>query len=109
MAKDEDDGQIVRELIPVNESGTARRNSLAANAYILRVHTGDVKGSGTNSNVFVTLYGDKGDTGERELKKSETNMNKFERNSEDVFNVDAITLGEITKVKIRHDNSGLSS
>ena len=94
MAKDEDDGQIVRELIPLNESGTARRNSLAANSYIVRVYTGDVKGSGTNSNVFMTLYGQKGDTGERELKKSETNMNKFERNNEDVFTIDAITLGK---------------
>jgi len=48
--------------------------------YDVRVHTADVRGSGTNSNVFLTIYGDKGDTGERELKKSETNFDKFERN-----------------------------
>lgn len=28
----------------------------------------------------MTIYGDKGDTGERELKKSETHFDKFERN-----------------------------
>ena len=43
------------------------------------VHTGDVRGSGTDANVFLTLFGDKGDTGERKLHKSETHSNKFER------------------------------
>ena len=42
--------------------------------------TGDVRGAGTNANVFLTLYGDRGDSGERKLVKSETHMDKFERN-----------------------------
>ena len=46
--------------------------------YTVRVFTGDEFGGGTDSNVFVTLYGDKGDTGERKLKDS-NNRNKFER------------------------------
>ena len=36
-------------------------------------------GGGTDANVFLTIYGDLGDTGERKLRKSETNGNKFER------------------------------
>lgn len=36
-------------------------------------------GAGTDANVFLTIYGDLGDTGERKLAKSETNKNKFER------------------------------
>ena len=52
----------------------------SASLYDVHVYTGDVRGSGTNSNVFMTIYGDKGDTGERELKKSETHFDKFERN-----------------------------
>lgn len=43
--------------------------------------TGDVDSAGTNANVFLTVYGDKGDTGERQLKKSETHLDKFERNN----------------------------
>lgn len=43
--------------------------------------TGDVYGGGTDANVFLTIYGDLGDTGERKLSKSETNSNKFERGS----------------------------
>lgn len=41
--------------------------------------TGDLNGAGTDANVFLTIYGDLGDTGERKLGKSETNNNKFER------------------------------
>ena len=46
--------------------------------YTVRVFTGDESGAGTDSNVFITMYGDKGDTGERKLKDSK-NRNKFER------------------------------
>ena len=41
--------------------------------------TGDVKGAGTDANVFITMYGEYGDSGERQLGKSETYSNKFER------------------------------
>ena len=39
-----------------------------------------MKGGGTDANVYITMFGDKGDTGERQLKKSETHKDKFERN-----------------------------
>lgn len=45
----------------------------------MSVITGDVYGAGTDANVFLTIYGDQGDTGERKLRKSETNSNMFER------------------------------
>lgn len=35
-------------------------------------------GAGTDANVFINIYGEKGDTGERYLKNSD-NLNKFER------------------------------
>lgn len=41
---------------------------------------GDVFQAGTDANVFITLSGDKGDSGERKLAKSDTHTNKFERN-----------------------------
>lgn len=49
--------------------------------YKVSVMTGDEYGAGTDANVFLTIYGDQGDTGERKLSKSETNSNKFERGS----------------------------
>ena len=47
--------------------------------YKVHVFTGDVKNAGTDANVFVTLFGDLGDTGERPLTKSEKHSDKFER------------------------------
>lgn len=47
--------------------------------YKVSVRTGDMYGAGTDANVFLTIYGDLGDTGERKLAKSENNKNKFER------------------------------
>ena len=47
--------------------------------YTVKVFTGDVWGAGTDANIFINMYGDNGDTGERELKDSQTNLNKFER------------------------------
>jgi hypothetical protein len=47
---------------------------------VCEVYTGNVSGAGTDSNVFMTIFGELGDSGERELVKSETHRNKFERN-----------------------------
>ena len=53
--------------------------------YRVFVHTGDKRGAGTNANVFMCLFGELGDTGERPLEESKTNRNKFERNQVDVL------------------------
>ena len=37
-------------------------------------------GAGTNANVFLTIFGENGDSGERKLAKSDTHYDKFERN-----------------------------
>ena len=47
--------------------------------YKIHVFTGNVKHGGTDANVFLTLYGENGDSGERQLSKSETHTDKFER------------------------------
>lgn len=106
-------------------------SSSAAHTYKVSVTTGDVYGAGTDANVFLTIYGDQGDTGERKLRKSETNSNKFERGSVrtrppplpflsrknpsiktfvfsvqvDKFTIEAVDLGQVFKLRIRHDNS----
>ena len=53
--------------------------SILVHNYKLHVFTGELKGSGTDANVFITLYGENGDTGERPLTKSETYRDKFEK------------------------------
>ena len=57
------------------------------------VYTGDVRGAGTDANVFLTIFGDKGDSGERKLHKSETHSNKFERGQVRPFNFKRLLFG----------------
>ena len=56
-------------------------NLFLENTYRVHVFTGDISSAGTNSNVFICVYGELGDSGERKLEKSETHMDKFERNN----------------------------
>lgn len=51
---------------------------LTVNSYDVHVFTGTMWGAGTDANVYITVYGEIGDTGERRLRKS-NNLNKFEK------------------------------
>jgi hypothetical protein len=53
--------------------------TISVRKYTVDVYTGDKFMGGTNANVFITIYGDKGDSGEKKLVKSQ-HMDKFERN-----------------------------
>lgn len=50
---------------------------LTVNTYEVCVFTGDMMGAGTDANVYINIYGENGDSGERCLKNSD-NINKFE-------------------------------
>lgn len=43
------------------------------------------------------------------LKSSKTNSDKFERDSIEIFTVETLDLGDLWKVRIGHDNTGLTS
>ena len=74
----------------------------------MSVKTSDVSGAGTDANVFVLIFGAMGDSGEIQLKDSETNKSPFERNQVDVFTLkNTLSLGELSKVRVWHDNKGL--
>lgn len=47
--------------------------------YRVTICTGNVTGSGTDASVYMSLVGDLGDTGERFMFMSKTNVNKFEK------------------------------
>ena len=94
FAKDEDDKQIVREFVPSNifeeivdkEGRKSQRSlteqlasSLTAQIYKIAIKTGDKSGAGTDANVFCTVFGEKGDSGEHKLSKSAEHRDKFER------------------------------
>lgn len=64
---------------------------LAPVKYEVVVYTGDVKGAGTNANVFITIFGVNGDTGKRPLTQRFRDL--FERNQVDKFQLEALDLG----------------
>lgn len=73
--------------------------------YTITVKTSTDRGSGTDANVWIQVFGEKSDTGVRSLDVS---SDDFNRGGVDVFTVESLFLGEIGSIKIGHDNSGLS-
>ena len=56
--------------------------------YVAEVTTGSKAGAGTDANVFLNVFSQLlGDTGDRSLESSSTNMNKFERGRVSCHNV----------------------
>ena len=69
--------------------------------------TSDVRGAGTNANVFIVIFGEHGDSGDKPLRQSESNGSPFENNQTDVFTFnDELSLGALMKVRVWHDNKG---
>ncbi|XP_078677295.1 uncharacterized protein LOC144913960 isoform X2 [Branchiostoma floridae x Branchiostoma belcheri] len=105
LATDSSNGDVWME-IPTVWPG---EDTLPVLKYQLEVHTTDQFSAGTDSNVYITIYGQRGDTGKRELVRSQNNDMKFEQGQMDLFEVEAVSLGELQKVVIGHDGHGLGS
>ncbi|KAJ8306142.1 hypothetical protein KUTeg_016687 [Tegillarca granosa] len=72
-------------------------------SYYVEAYTGDMDEAGTEANVYIQLYGDKGDSGPRRLLQSKSNDNKFEKGKCDEFEIKAVDLGNLRKIKVGHD------
>ncbi|ELU08862.1 hypothetical protein CAPTEDRAFT_57238, partial [Capitella teleta] len=71
--------------------------------YKVRVITGKESRSGTTANVTLTIYGQNGRSQTFPLKhKNES----FKKGSENIFFVTAEDLGNISNIKIAHDDQG---
>jgi hypothetical protein len=71
------------------------------------VKTGTARGSGTNSKVFLTVYGTNGKHSDELLLNNKSD--NFENGVLDTFQFDLNSLGTLSKIRLRHDNSGLLS
>ncbi|XP_062045872.1 oxygen-regulated protein 1 [Lepus europaeus] len=101
LAQDQEDGEICREF-PVLNKGQA---ILPVTIYEIYVATGELWNAGTVANVFISIYGEKGDTGSRQLFKSTSTCN-FLRGQTDTFFLEAVHLGDLYKIVIGHDGLG---
>jgi len=91
------------------ESAFARRSRVT---YRIFVHTGTVKGAGTNAKVELTLNGALNTSGKVHLSnKNHINpkANIFRNGQVDEFLVPCVDLGELKSIRIEHDGSGLSA
>ena len=66
--------------------------------YEVRVFTSDLRGAGTDGDVFLQLTGERGAMGETQLENS---SNNFERNREDVFVVKGSDVGKLKDATVR--------
>ena len=96
FAVDEGDGKTARVLTPDGVQGARARS------YSVQVRTGTQRGAGTSANVYLTIFGTDGTSGELKL---ETSRNNFERGRTDEFTVEC-SVGEIQRIRVGHDNSG---
>lgn len=67
-------------------------------AHHVQVFTADVRGSGTDGDVYLSLLGELGTSGEKELANS---ANNFERGQVDQFTLQLEDIGAITAVEVR--------
>jgi hypothetical protein len=72
--------------------------------YKIHVRTSDLKGAGTDANVFLSITGALDSVQSLELKYDEDRADKFESGSEDVFEFHLPALGDIISVKVSRDN-----
>ncbi|XP_028941560.1 lipoxygenase homology domain-containing protein 1, partial [Antrostomus carolinensis] len=94
--------ELVKEFPAVSED----QKTLPVYKYVVSVHIGDRWGAETFANVYITLYGKRGDTGVRKLHTSLAKRRKFQRNKVDSFLVEAVSLSHLQKVVIGHDGEG---
>ncbi|XP_069635451.1 oxygen-regulated protein 1 [Haliaeetus albicilla] len=102
LSLNREDKELVKEFPVVNED----QKTLPVYKYVVSVHIGDRWGAETFANVYITLYGKRGDTGVRKLHTSLAKGRKFQRNKVDSFLVEAVSLSHLQKVVIGHDGEG---
>ena len=73
--------------------------------YKVEVYTGSEPNSGTDADVYLQIFGTRGDAGKRQLYWSTSNFAvKFHLGQVDIFEVEAVSLGDITKIIIGHES-----
>ena len=69
---------------------------VSATSYHVGVKTGDVRGAGTDANVYIIIFGEKADTGKLQLRQAENTKDKWERGRTDMFTLEAMDIGHVS-------------
>ncbi|HYK85093.1 MAG TPA: protein kinase [Ktedonobacteraceae bacterium] len=73
--------------------------------YKVSVVTGDVPGAGTDANVYLSIYGDVASSTDNRLNST---IASFEKGQTDIFYLTLPDLGNLQKITIYHDNTGVA-
>ena len=93
---------LEKDLVATDPANVGKKHK-----YRVVVHTSDLRGAGTDANVFATIFGAGKDSGRLVLDNSKDN---FERNQVDTFFFELpYSLGELEYVRIGHDNFGIGA
>ena len=63
--------------------------------YNLKMKLGEVKGSGADGNVYIQLFGSKGNTAKIQLRQAGDEKNRFETGQEYKFTVTTLDIGKV--------------
>ena len=79
--------------------------------YELTITTSDIRNAGTNADVFVQIFGTDGTSSDKTslVPEKSNRRDHFGRAKVDVFVVQSPNVGEIEKIRIGHDGTGIGS
>ena len=97
-----EDGATYRQ-IPAAPPGASDRDMKGSCVYFVTTYTSELRGAGTDANVFLVVHGSKGSTGQLRLARGKDDFNRGNR---DQFVVEGLNVGEISHIDIGHDNTG---
>ena len=66
----------------------------------MRIKTGNIKNAGTDSNIYLQVFGDKGDTGVIELKQICDTKDKFQRGMNTKINLQTVDVGNVSTCNV---------
>jgi hypothetical protein len=75
--------------------------------YTITIHTGCEFLAGTDANVYITLFGQKGESNDYLLDNP--GVNDHEACESHTYQLELTDLGEVEKIRIRHDNAGFAA
>lgn len=110
LDKKEGDG-LTERILEVAGENTGLLEYKAKIPYEVVVCTSDVRGAGTDANVFMDVYGkdESGVDQSDHVEFTTATKSSFERNQEDRFNFDLEDVGKPYKIRIGHDGKGFGA
>jgi len=100
LATDEGDKRTSVELLQSKDEGQE------VVSYEIEVTTGSKRGAGTDADVKIALFGPKGQSDDFLLDNDKDN---FESGKVDNFTIDTLDLGDLTAIRIGHNDKGIGA